>query len=376
MNVCRQREPEAALGRGWTELFFVIFICITAFVIMGLFIGAITMGMIGAISDMDAEKEIKNYDESASSMALCLAPNGALARTMDILMSDEGDRSLGRAIRNALSGAQFDAGDALSHHSLLDTFDIADLPSENPSSASSSSTSAASFSSSSSSSSCLRKLSSTFVSVCFAIEQHWFFGTFVTAVILMVAVMIGIETDYGDQGALAAIFNNVFLGIFVAEVFIKTGSNAILPGTTLFMAFLRYLQDPWNKFDFFIVLVGIFEVIQPLIGIGGVDGLMALRLLRLLRIFRAAKAFPRLRALIDALTSGSTTAALVMILFAVLNFILACIGVLEFKQNDPFHFGDLSTALFSIWRIESRDGAFAMMKINTCKIASLFYLCR
>jgi hypothetical protein len=350
----------------------VVFICITAFVVMGLFIGAITMAMLSAITEMNMEKEVGDYDNSASSMSLALAPNGTLARTMDLLMSDEADKSLGKAMRSAISDLRSDneegRGTSLSRSpsmmrdaALLDTLetDAAKSPTARRSQSAPSSSSSATSSPSPS------FVCSSFISACFAIEQHPFFGNLVTTVILIVAVLIGVETDNGDLGPTVKVFNYIFLGVFILEVVIKTGANAILPGTTLSQAFLRYLKDPWNKFDFFIVVVGILEVLQPLLGVGGVDGLMALRLLRMLRIFRAAKGLPRLRALIDALTSGASTAFVVMILFAILNFILACIGVLEFSKNDPFHFGDLSTALFSIWRVESKDGAFAMMKINT-----------
>ena len=85
-----------------------VFICITAFVVMGLFIGAITMAMLSAITEMNMEKEVGDYDNSASSMSLALAPNGTLARTMDLLMSDEADKSLGKAMRSAISDLRSD----------------------------------------------------------------------------------------------------------------------------------------------------------------------------------------------------------------------------------------------------------------------------
>ena len=88
----------------------------------------------------------------------------------------------------------------------------------------------------------------SFVSLCFAVEQHWLFGHFITLIILVVAVLIGVETDYGTPGPAVRALNYVFLGIFVGEVLVKTGANAILPGTTAAEAFRRYLSDHWNQF--------------------------------------------------------------------------------------------------------------------------------
>jgi hypothetical protein len=47
---------------------------------------------------------------------------------------------------------------------------------------------------------------------------------------------------------------------------------------------------------------------------------------------------------------------------------LAVVGMMAFGQNDPFHFGNFRSALFSVWRIETGDGWEQILKINMVPI--------
>jgi hypothetical protein len=91
---------------------------------------------------------------------------------------------------------------------------------------------------------------------------------------------------------------------------------------------------------------------------------VVLRLLRMLRIFRLAKSFPRLRSIIEALGDGMSSALWVLLLIGILNYILACLGMMLFESNDPFHFGSLGSAFFSVWRVESLDEWDVILFVN------------
>ena len=82
---------------------------------------------------------------------------------------------------------------------------------------------------------------------------------------------------------------------------------------------------------------------------------VVLRLLRLLRVFRLAKALPRLRSIVEALISGFSAVGWICILIVVFNYIAACMCMLFFRDNDPFHFGSLGRSMFTILRIETLD---------------------
>jgi len=80
-----------------------------------------------------------------------------------------------------------------------------------------------------------------------------------------------------------------------------------------------------------------------------------LRLLRLLRVFRLAEALPRLRSIVEALVSGFSSVGWICILIFVFNYIVACMFMLIFRANDPFHFGSVGKALFTVLRMETLD---------------------
>ena len=109
-----------------------------------------------------------------------------------------------------------------------------------------------------------------------------------------------------------------------------------------------------------IVCVSVFELLP----FPGIAGLMILRLFRMLRIFKAARALPRLRAIIAALGGGLSSSCWVVVLMAILNYILACIGMMEFKANDPFHFGNLGKAMLSLYRIATLEDWCDIMYVN------------
>jgi len=138
--------------------------------------------------------------------------------------------------------------------------------------------------------------------------------------------------------------------IFTFEAFIKITAEGVHPK--------QYFTDKedgyWNCIDFFIVIVGFVEL-TPFGFIFEHFPIVLLRLLRLLRVFRLAKTLPRLRSIVEALVSGFSSVGWICILFAVFNYIVACICIIIFRENDPFHFGSVSRAMFTIFRIETLD---------------------
>ena len=73
-----------------------------------------------------------------------------------------------------------------------------------------------------------------------------------------------------------------------------------------------------------------------------VDGLAIFRLLRMLRVLKLTKSLPNLRAIITALIEALGSVGYVILLIALFNFIMACLGMVIFSKNDPFHFGTLT----------------------------------
>jgi Ca2+-binding EF-hand superfamily protein len=138
--------------------------------------------------------------------------------------------------------------------------------------------------------------------------------------------------------------------IFTFEAFVKIAAEGTHPE--------RYFTDredgSWNCLDFFIVLVGFLEL-TPAAFIFKNFPVVLLRLCRLLRVFRLAKALPRLRSIVEALISGFSSVGWICILIAVLNYIVSCMCMIFFRDNDAFHFGSLGRSMFTVLRIETLD---------------------
>jgi len=138
--------------------------------------------------------------------------------------------------------------------------------------------------------------------------------------------------------------------IFTLEAVVKIIAEGSYPS--------RYFTDKedgsWNCLDFFIVIVGFLEL-TALKSLFANFPIVLLRLLRLVRVMRLAKALPRLRSIVEALISGFSSVGWICLLIFVFNYIVACMFMLIFKDNDPFHFGSIGAAMFTVLRIETLD---------------------
>jgi hypothetical protein len=200
------------------------------------------------------------------------------------------------------------------------------------------------------------------------------FTMLVTATILVVSIMIGIDADEGapceryilhikgkapedvkaswcdDVNVRQVVVAALAQIVFTAECAIKLLSEGKEP--------LKYFTDrengAWNKFDFFIVVVGFLEM-TPAKVIFEFFPVVVFRLLRLLRVFRLAKALPRLRSIVEALISGFSVVGWIVVLMVVFNYIMACMLMLGLQSSDPFHFGNVGRAMFTMLRVQTLD---------------------
>ena len=94
------------------------------------------------------------------------------------------------------------------------------------------------------------------------------------------------------------IFSIVFIVIFTLEAALKVVAYGFFLGP------YAYLKDPWNCIDFFIVVTGLFDVLDAAqSGVQGNRVFASFRLLRPLRIIRAIGRFEELRVLVALILS-------------------------------------------------------------------------
>ena len=164
------------------------------------------------------------------------------------------------------------------------------------------------------------------------------FNRFITGVILLGAVLVGLETYpqiVARYGPTLYALNTVVLAIFIVEIAIRMAAEGFRPW--------RYFANGWNVFDFVIVAA----VFVP----GVSEYALAVRLLRLLRVLRLIRTVPDLQVIIGALLRALPSMGYVVVLLMLLFYVYAVAGTFLFRVNDPVHFGSLQLSLISLFRV-------------------------
>jgi voltage-gated sodium channel len=160
----------------------------------------------------------------------------------------------------------------------------------------------------------------------------------VLLVVLLAAILIGVETDpeiSARHADLLHLLDSIIIGIFVLEAVLKMAAHG--------RRFYRYFADPWNVFDFLIVVVCLLPLDAHYAAV--------LRLARVIRALRLITVLPRLQLLVGSLLRSLPSMGYIGLLLAILFYVYAVTGVFLWRDNDPVHFGDLPTALLSLFRV-------------------------
>ncbi|MCV6596856.1 MAG: ion transporter [Mangrovicoccus sp.] len=160
------------------------------------------------------------------------------------------------------------------------------------------------------------------------------FGQFITGVIIVNAILLGMETSPGIMarfGPVISSLDKLCLGIFIIEIAMKL----IAQGR-------RFFLNGWNLFDF--AIVGI--AIAP-----GAEGLSVLRALRILRVLRVISVAPRLRRVVEGFITALPGMASVFLLMTIIFYIGAVIATKLFSQSFPDWFGDLGLSAYTLFQI-------------------------
>jgi voltage-gated sodium channel len=174
------------------------------------------------------------------------------------------------------------------------------------------------------------------------VEARWF-EPFMIALIIVNAVLIGLETSHEFMAKhewWLHLGNDVILGFFIIEAALKI--TAVAPRWRL------YFGDGWNLFDFSIIVLS-------LIPATGEFALVA-RLIRVLRVLRLVSAIPQLRLVIATLVRSIPSMGHVILLMSVIFYIYAVTGFHLFNEADPEHWGTLRAALLTLFQIVTLEG--------------------
>jgi voltage-gated sodium channel len=134
---------------------------------------------------------------------------------------------------------------------------------------------------------------------------------------------------------------------FVLEVVIKIMSYSVKP-----WLYFTSRERIWNIFDFSITLVSVCSLA---LGAGESKGVGALRLLRLLKLMKILTKIPRLRVIFEGLSIGIGQIANITILMGIVVYMFSVLGVLLFRENDPWRFIHVGSALQTLVLVATGD---------------------
>lgn len=160
------------------------------------------------------------------------------------------------------------------------------------------------------------------------------FQGFIIAVILVNAVVLGLETwpvAMDRAGGLLVALDRVALAIFVVEIALKLIAHG-----------WRFFRSGWNLFDF--AIVGIALV--PATG-----GLSVLRALRILRVVRLVSVVPSLRRVVEGLLRAIPAMGSVVALLGLLFYVSSVMATKLFAEAFPDWFGSVGASLYSLFQI-------------------------
>ncbi len=171
-----------------------------------------------------------------------------------------------------------------------------------------------------------------------------YFNYFIFSLILLSAVIIGLETYPAlakKHYDILTLVDRIIIALFTLEIALKIISNGKRPWL--------YFSDPWNIFDFVIVAI-------CLIPLNDTHYFAVFRVLRVLRILRMITILPKLRLIISALLKSIPSMGYIIMLIGVLFYVYAIVGVFVFGPTDPMHFGDLHHAFVTLFKILTLEG--------------------
>jgi len=160
------------------------------------------------------------------------------------------------------------------------------------------------------------------------------FSRFITAVILVNAVTLGMETSdviMAHAGGIVHLVDKLCLLIFVLEVAAK-----------LIVRRLRFFLSGWNIFDFLIVGIAL---------VPGAQGFSVLRALRILRVLRVISVAPRLRRVVEGFITALPGMGSVFLLMAIIFYIGSVMATKLFGNSFPEWFGTLGLSAYSLFQI-------------------------
>lgn len=189
------------------------------------------------------------------------------------------------------------------------------------------------------------------------INSTWFNMT-ILGLIVLNGLLIGVQT-YNHVPSYIQVVQLCILFIFFIEVLLRWHGRR---------SNREYFADRWNWFDVFILVIGIIPEVAGILFTSMDDQqnsvFATLRVLRIVQLTRSIRAIEELRVLIGVLLRSIKSLSYIAVLFLLIMYIYAIMGVTLFKNKEysqsehleltisnPDPYGSLGEAFFTLFRI-------------------------
>lgn len=189
------------------------------------------------------------------------------------------------------------------------------------------------------------------------INSTWF-NMSILGLIILNGFLIGVQT-YNNVPSYIQVVQLCILFIFFLEVLLRWHGRRSTK---------EYLADRWNWFDVFILVIGIIPEVAGIVFTDMNDQqnsvFATLRVLRIVQLTRSIRAIEELRVLIGVLLKSIRSLSYIAVLFLLIMYIYAIMGVTLFKNanynqsehleltiSNPDPYGSLGEAFFTLFRI-------------------------
>ena len=182
----------------------------------------------------------------------------------------------------------------------------------------------------------------------------------ITALIILNAITLGLETWDAAAAALGPLFHVIdraILVVFVIEISLR-----------IIVYRLRFFVDPWSIFDFVVVAIAL---------IPSTGSLSVLRALRVLRVMRLISFVPSLKRVVGALLEALPGLGSITLLLGLLYYVFAVMATKLYGDSFPEWFGSLSKSaytLFQVMTLESWSMGIVRPVMDVYPIAWLFFV--
>jgi voltage-gated sodium channel len=173
-------------------------------------------------------------------------------------------------------------------------------------------------------------------------ESHAF-QNFMLGVILLTAVIIGLETSdtlVEGYGPVFELLDMIIQTVFVLEIVIRLVAHWPRLGA--------FFRDGWNVFDTAVVAASLLPQ-------AGTFAMVA-RLGRLLRVTRLVSVFPELRLIVSTMLRSIPSMGHILMMLGLLLYVYGVLGFYLFREKDPAHWGSLGSAFLTLFQMLTLEG--------------------